>query len=116
MITECSKCGKKDNSMLLRTPEGGGICMNCMVGIPDEDKSMMFRAMSLKMLKDAITESGAARVAQHVKVQFFEDAILMTVRDQMNKFFKQEKITKDRIVEIKYIKDRDRYSVMIVYE
>ena len=51
----------------------------------------------------------------YVKVQFFEDAILMTVRDQMNKFFEQEKISKDRIVEIKYIKDRDRYSVMVVY-
>ena len=110
-MTKCEKC-KEDKDIILPS---FGMCLNCMVGVPDEDKSMMFKAMSLKMLKDAIDKPPPPE-RDYIKVQFFEDAILMTVRDQMNKFFKQEKISKNRIVEIKYIKDRDRYSVMVVYE
>ena len=110
-MTVCNSC-KQEQDMILPS---FGICLNCAAGVPEEDKSMMFRAVSLKMLKDAIERSPPHPQQDYVKVQFFEDAILMTVRDQMNKFFEQEKISKDRIVEIKYIKDRDRYSVMVVY-
>ena len=52
-----------------------------------------------------------------VQVQFFEDVSLLMIQNRMNKFFEIENISKDRILKIEYVKDKDsRYSVMVVYE
>jgi len=79
---ECSQCKKTKDSFI------GGICFDCYGN-----------------MNKLITQPST------LKVQFFEGSIL-EIQDHMNKFFKQEKVGRDRLIEIKYIKNN---SVMVVY-
>ena len=88
-----------------------GVCLNCMVGVPEEDKSMMLKAMTLKMLKDA---TSAGQIGpRYLKVEFFESASLDLLKEKINTFFEEQRL--ERIQEIKFDKEIGRYTVMVVY-
>lgn len=97
MVQECPICKKNKNSFM-----NIGICLDCITALPHYNK------------EDQPSE------VKVLKVQCFYGS-LITIQDQMNKFFESEGIGKDRLVEIKYEKPdnksgwNDTNSVMIVY-
>jgi hypothetical protein len=97
----CSRCGKECKDLF-----AGCVCHQCYAEMNNEDLSSMHKAMTLNMLKHMMDKPN------HPKVQFFEETNLLTIRDQMNKFF--ESLQKEDIIDIKLFKDT-RYIVMVVY-
>lgn len=95
---KCSKCLKEDTEHL------SGLCLKCFIGLNEVEQQKLMIDTTRKML-----ESHYDQPTTNLKVQFFEGK-LIDIQRQMNKFFEDEKITRERLVEIKFGK-----SIMVVY-
>jgi hypothetical protein len=113
-MTKCSNCNLEVYSLHI-----DGRCFRCWMELHPEIWSVnpVARDLMEKMNQDYLNEGimGVDMKKKFLKVQFFEDISLITIQNQMNKFFEDEKIT--TVTRIEYLKDsNNRYSVMVVYQ
>lgn len=98
---KCNSCSREVFDLILNN-----ICFDCWARLnPMQVSPEMFGI--IKQLNDDMIR----QKSKCVQVQFFTGK-LQDISRQMNKFFKEEKIGKDRLVEIKITKG----AVMVVYE
>jgi hypothetical protein len=100
MVQECPICKEKKNSFM-----NVGVCLDCISALPSSRKQHK--------------EEGQPSKVEVLKVKCFYGS-LITIQDQMNKFFELEGIGRDRLVDIKYEKPDDKgwndnNSVMVLY-
>lgn len=101
-MTKCSKCNQEVYLTI-----GGDTCYHCFI-------SNSSSASTTNIAATAAASTIIDTKEKTIKVQFFEDISLITVQNQMNRFFEDENIS--NILKIEYVKDKDsRYSVMVVY-